>query len=399
MNPRAKRTAGLLLGAALALSAARAQSDEFEAKFRAGAEAMRASRFEEAAADFTQCVKLQPDFAEAHLNLALARFEQGQFEQATQALTRTIQLKSHLRGAHLFLGIARYRLNDLTGAAEALRKETAIDPANGTVWMWLGVVEMADNKPGQAAATLDKAAKLKPNDIDILYHQGRAHMLMSRDIYDRMFHLNPNSWRVHEVLAGAFEQSDRLDDAIKECQAAIKQKPEEPGLHQQLGDIYWKQNNLEQAEVAFAEEIRIDPLNISATYKLAVISLERSKPDVAAKLLKEVLQHYPHSVEAHYELGRALAQTGDSASAIPHFEAVVAQQKKADPDLVKQSYYQLAQSYRRLHRTTEAQTALNNFVQLKQQAEAREQQSLQDKLKRVQAGAPADVPNPREVRQ
>jgi tetratricopeptide (TPR) repeat protein len=380
-----------------------ASAQEFENKFRQGSEAMRRGQFADAAAAFERCTALEPSLAEAFMNLGLARLELGQYEDASKAFTRTAELKPALRGAHLFLGIARYRVNDFTGAVSALRREAEIDPANATVLMWLGAVQLADGKPAQAAADLDKAAQLDPKNVDILYHQGRAHMLISREIYERMYRGDPNSWRVHEVLAEAYAQSDRWGDAVKELEEAIRLKPEEPGLHQQLGDIYWKQNRLDMAEAEFANELKVDPWNVAGIYKLGVISFERSKPEAAAKLLKDVLRYYPNSVEAHYQLGRALAQMGDDQGAVAQFSAVIAQPKKADPDVLKQSYYQLAHGYRKMRKMDEARAAMDSFQRLQKESEARQQQTMDAKLKRARAvaavenGAQEEV-SPKDVR-
>jgi len=381
--------AGAAVFAAMTLSLAIASGQEFESKFKQGSEAMRQGQFGEAAAAFERCTTLEPSFAEAFMNLGLARLELGQYDAASKAFTRTAQLKPALRGAHLFLGITRYRMNDFAGAVAALRREAEMDPQNATVWMWLGVAQLGDGKSEQAAANLDKAAQLDPKNVDILYHQGRAHMLMSREIYERMYRADPNSWRVHEVLAEAYNQSDRWPDAVKEFEEALRLKPNEPGLHQQLGEIYWKQNRLDMAETEFGNELKIDPFNVAAVYKLGVVSLERSKPEAAAKLLKDVLSAYPNSIEAHYQLGRALAQMGDDAGAVTQFSAVVSQPKRADADVLKQSYYQLAHGYRKMHKMDEARAAMDSFQRLQKESEARQQQTMDAKLKR--AGAVAAV--------
>jgi hypothetical protein len=49
---------------------------------------------------------------------------------------------------------------------------------------------------------------------------------------------------------------------------------------------------------------------------------------------------------------------------------------------LRQSYYQLAQLYRRQQKTEESKAALENFMRLKQQADAQQAQRLQDKIKR-----------------
>lgn len=343
---------------------------------------MRNGQLDEAATDFSKAATLNPTFAEAYFNLGLARLQQSRLDDAISALGKSIKLKPRLRGANLFLGIAQYRNNDYPEAITALKHETQIDPTNADAWMWLGVAQLAAGDADGATSTLDKAAALSPNNVDILYHRGRAHMLVSKETYERMYQVDPQSWRIHQVLAQSFVEQERYEEAIHEAQEAIRLKPGEPGLHEELADIYWKQNQLAKAEDEFQGELKIDPESVSSMYKLAVVSIERSKPETSVKLLTEILRKTPHSANAHYQLGRAQAQLGNTADAIQNFSAAVSDSGQSDTETLRQSYYQLAQLYRREQKTEESRAALDAFMRLKQQADAQQAQKLQDKLKR-----------------
>lgn len=361
-----------------------AQPNSFENIFRNGTQAMRSGDLDTAAEDFSQAIKLNPAFAEAYFNLGLVRVQQAHYSEAATSLSRSVELKPNLRGANLFLGIALYRQDQYAKAAAALKHETAIDPSNAQAFMWLGIAQLANGDALAASYSLDKAAQLKPDDVDILYHRGRAHMLVSKDSYEQMYKLAPDSWRVHQVLAQSFAEADRLDDAIAEAQLAIKLKPGEPGLHLALGDLYWRQNKLAEAESEFQNELKADPESSDAMYKLAVVSIERSKADVAAGLLKEVLKHKPHSSDAEYQLGRAEAQMGNVDEAVTNFKGAVADSGSSDTETLRQSYYQLAQLYRRQQKPEESRLALASFMRLKQQADAEQTEHLQDKLRRAE---------------
>jgi tetratricopeptide (TPR) repeat protein len=361
---------------------AQAADPQVRSTFQSGTEAMKLAQWDEAAAAFTQVIKLSPGFAPAYFNLGLVQVQQGHPDAAVETLSRAVALSPKLRGANLFLGIAQYRKNRYPEAIAALKRETVIDPSSAKAFMWLGVAQLAAGQDSAAASSLDKAAVLDPNDVDILYHRGRAHMLLSKDSYEQMYRVAPDSWRIHEVLAQSYAQADRLEDAIKEAQLAIGLRPEEPGLHEELADIYWRQNQLEKAEAEFESELKNDPESLSAMYKLAVVSIERSKADTAAKILAEVLRRSPAYPDAHYQLGRAEAQLGHVADAISNFSAVVAQPAHSDPETVRQSYYQLAQLYRRQQKPEESRAALDSFLKLKQQADVEQSQRLQDKMKR-----------------
>jgi tetratricopeptide (TPR) repeat protein len=358
------------------------QKPQFEKSFQQGTLEMRGGQWNEAAEDFARASAFDRTSAPAFFNLGLARLQQGRVDDALAALNRAVSLAPSLRGANLFLGVARYRKNDFPGAMEALKREIHIDPRNAQALMWLGVVQLGAGDADAASNTLDQAAKLSPGDVDILYHRGRAHMLVSKESYERMYKADPQSWRVHEALAQSFVEADRLEDAAKECEIALQLRPSEPGLHEELGDIYWKQNQLEKAESSFGDELKIDGESLSATYKLAMVSLEHSKPETTVTLLAELLRRAPRYPDARYQLGRAEAQLGQVDAAIGSFSAVVVDQQQAGGDALRQSYYQLAQLYRRAGRPDDSRKALESFMRLKQEADAAEAEKLEHKMKR-----------------
>jgi tetratricopeptide (TPR) repeat protein len=366
-------------------------SPEVEKTFHQGTDEMRGGLLDDAANDFSKVTTLNPSFAEAYFNLGLVRLMQRHPSAAIEPLTTSLKLRPALRGSHLFLGIAYYRTNQYPKAIEALKRETQLDPKSAEALMWLGVVQLADGNALAASAALDKAAELKPGDVDILYHRGRAHMIVSKDSYEQMLHADPSSWRIHEVLGQSYVEADRLEDAIGEYQRAVAAKPEEPGIHEELGDAYWKKGELEKAEASFQDELQVNPESTSAIYKLAVVSLEHSEPEKAQKLLGQVVQMTPHFVDAEYQLGRADAQLGQFDDAIVSFKAAIADCGPTDGDTLRQSYYQLAQAYRRAERPEDSRAALDSFIRLKKQADADEAAKLENKLK---GAAPADGASP-----
>src|SRR5258708_9727916 len=149
--------------------------------FQQASAAMQRGDLNAAGDDFAAATKAAPAFAEAHFNLGLVREEQGRFDEAIVSFQKALALKPRLHGANLFLGIAYFRLNQLDKAFAAIQKKSASYPKDAPAWMWQGVVRLAQDEPEEAAEALDKAATLAPDDMDILYHPGRAHLLGSQN--------------------------------------------------------------------------------------------------------------------------------------------------------------------------------------------------------------------------
>ena len=383
--------AGLLLLAPLAVNAQTppAAHQAVRQAMQQGASAMAAGNFVQAREAFADVTKMEPAFAEAYLNLGLAEERAGQLDEARAALEKAAQLKPALRGPNLFLGIIAYRENRFQDAEAGFLRETKIDPQNPKVFMWLGVCRLAQDDAQGAVAPLDKAYALAPQDVDILYHRGRAYMLVANANYAAMFKLDRDSMRVHQVLAESDALAFRNQDAVNEFELAVKMAPQQPGLHEELGNQYWILGQMDKAAASYREELRIDPRAVSARYKLGSLLVLNQGAEEGVGILKQVLREDPSLVDAHYYLATGLTALERDEDAIREYEQAIA----ADPaaDRAMSSYYKLAQAYRKLHRTQEAQAALVNFQQLRARNRARvEQKAAQIVRKRTEL--PVDDP-------
>jgi len=357
-------------------------------KFQQASEAMRSGNLEAAGDGFTEVVTQAPSFAEGFMNLGLVREEQGRHPDAIAAFQKALQLKPKLRGANLFLGIAQYRSNQLDAALASVRKEAAAYPKDATAWMWVGVVALEKGSSEEASDALDQAAKLAPDNPDIFYHRGRAHLAVSKDSYSRMFQLDPKSWRVRELMAEANADAERHADAIAEYQEAIKLAPSEPRLHEQLGTEYRNAGKMQEAEEAFRKELEIDPSNAVAQYKLGVLLTEKGDAAQGKQAIEAALRARPGLGHADYNLGRAEMLLGNDRAAAEHFEK--ATQTDSDPDVLQQAWYQLGTVFRSMQRTQEAQQAFAMFQKFKDQ----QLELSQKQMKRFQQQGDADAVAP-----
>src|SRR5882757_231801 len=348
--------------------------------FRQASEAMQRGKLNVAGDGFEAAARSAPAFAEAHFNLGLVREEQGRFEVAIASFQKALALKPRLHGANLFLGIAYFRLNQVDKAFAAIQKESISYSKDAPAWMWLGVVRLAQDKPEEAAEALDTAATLAPDDMDILYHRGRAHLLVSKNSYARMFKAGPKSWRVHQVLAQANAEADRHTDAVAEYLAAIKLAPSQPGLHEELGSEYRSLGKVHEAEESFLRELEIAPHSVLAKYELGVLAVEQTDGAKGKELIEAALKEKSDLLHSDYNLGRAEMLLGNDAAAAQHLERATSA-TGSDPEVIEQSWYQLGIVYRHLHRTQDAQKAMATFQRLKD-AEA---ENSQKALKRYEA--------------
>jgi tetratricopeptide (TPR) repeat protein len=358
----------LMMGNSVCASAQSPADGSLQQAMQQGSQAMTSGDFAAAVTAYSTVTHQQPDLAEGHFNLGLALFQGGRLDDARPELAQALALKQGLRGANLFLGLIDYRENKFKDAEMRLERETALDAHNAKALMWLGVCRLAEDNPQGAIAALDKAYAIDPHDVDILYHRGRAYFQVANASYAAMFQLNRDSVRVHQVLAEAYAQATRNQQAIAELEMAVKIAPHQPGLHEELADQYWVVGDLDKATAAYHEELTIDPYATSSKYKLGSLLVLSQNPAEGVGLLQDALHADPSLIDAHYYLGVGLAAIEKPKEAIGEFNQAISADPKNDRAI--SAYFRLAQVYRKLHENDEAQAAMQNFLQLRAESRA-----------------------------
>lgn len=365
------------------------QAQQWELYFQRGTQEFQAAQFAEAEKDFREVIRLRPAFAPGYLNLGLTVASEQKPQESVELLEHAIKLDPNLRGAQLFAGIGEYRLGRYAEAVEHLKKAAAVSPKDPQAWMWIGIVDLVLGHPQPAAAALDKAAELDPKNVDIMYHRGRAHMELSKDIYDSMLKSDPGSWRIHQVLAQSYDEQGNYSQAVSEYKQTIQIAPREGGLHESLGDDEWQLNNLDNARTAYEQEAAIDPDNASALYKLGAILVEQSHPDQAIPFFKRALALNSGMYQARFWLGRAEQALDLDADAVKDFQDA-ANFTSVDDATAETAWYHLAQLYRKLDLKEEEQAAMQKFKELHFKSDAEKSRRLNEK-KEHQLGREADA--------
>jgi tetratricopeptide (TPR) repeat protein len=354
------------------------QVEAWQESFQRGVQELQAGQFADAEKDFRQAVQRNSTFAPAYLNLGLTVAQEKRPQEAIELLNRAIALNPALRGAQLFAGIEEYKLGHYAPAAAHLKKTVAAYPKDAQGWMWLGIVELAQGQARDAAAALDKAADLDAKNVDIMYHRGRAHMELSKDIYNGMMKAAPDSWRVHEVLARSYDEQGNSTQAVLEYKHAIANAPGEVGLNESLGDDEWQLNDLDAARSAYEQETVIDPNNTNAIYKLGAVLVEQSLPEQAIPLFKKALAMNSGMYQANFWLGRAEQAMNLDEDAVNDFARAVSF-PGVDSSTAETAWYHLAQLYRKLKEKDKEEAAMERFRDLRAKSDADKSQLLNEK--------------------
>jgi choline-sulfatase len=81
----------------------------------------------------------------------------------------------------------------------------------------------------------------------------------ARAEFERLLGFAPKNYRAHFGLGLLDENAGRLDDALRDFQAAINSRPDAPEAHDRLGEIYVKEDDSRDAAREFRCALRLNP--------------------------------------------------------------------------------------------------------------------------------------------
>jgi tetratricopeptide (TPR) repeat protein len=175
------------------------------------------------------------------------------------------------------------------------------------------------------------------------------------------------------------EGMKNYDGALLEYKKAVELAPQQPGTHYLLGNAYWSIQMWDPATEQFRAELANDPANCNAQWKLGNIMLEqRQDPAESLAQVEKALAMCPNLAAARLDRGRALLRLDRNEEAIRELRIA----EKADP-AEPSTHFLLAQALRATGNPREAQSEMETFSKLEENARAktaeRAKQLLQEK--------------------
>ena len=120
-------------------------------------------KIEEAAAHYTEALRIKPNYAEAHNNLGLLLARQGKLEEASAHYTQALRIKPNYAEAHNDLGNLLAKEGKLEEASAHYTQALRIKPDYAEAHNNLGVLLAKEGKIEEASAHYTQALRIKPD--------------------------------------------------------------------------------------------------------------------------------------------------------------------------------------------------------------------------------------------
>ncbi len=195
--------------------------------------------------------EIDPKRAESYLFTGLVLHDAERYEDAVDSFLDGIEVKPSLPNLHFHLGAALDKLNQFDEMVQAMRKTIELDAKHANALNYLGYT-YADK-----GIELDQAV----------------------DLIRRALVIRPNDGYFIDSLAWAYYKKGMLQDALDLLQKAVLSIPDDPTIHEHLGEVHLRSNQSELARKAWERSLALNPENddLIARFKAAGFGTPETK--------------------------------------------------------------------------------------------------------------------------
>lgn len=256
---------------------------------------------DEARAEYTRTIAIDPKMSEAYLNLGMLLLDKPDNAAAVAPLRKAVELLPAQSRPRYLLAVAQDRSGDQAGAAESFEALIHLDPNDITAIDYLGAAALRQGKPAEAETRFRHALEVQPNSTE-----ARRGLALSLDAqkkseaagaYREYLELTPGDSEARARLVhllveqkendAAIAELDRLDagkqptveslklradvqiagkkwdDSIATLQKAVALAPSDAQLHGGLGRIYLQKRDFAAAEKELRTALHLDGKNLN----------------------------------------------------------------------------------------------------------------------------------------
>jgi tetratricopeptide (TPR) repeat protein len=167
----------------------------------------QAGRYDEAIAQFTESIRINPNYTKPYEGMGRAFMKQAKYDDAIACFNQELRLKPDHSGAHYYIGVALQKQGKIEQAVEEWKKELQINPDFPEALSNLGVAMLASAKRSEDGTEIGKLNEA----VDYL----------SKAVAAR-----PDWPEAHYLLGGAFYRQGKPELAVRECLEAVTLKPD-----------------------------------------------------------------------------------------------------------------------------------------------------------------------------
>ena len=262
-----------------------------------------------------KAIDKDPKNYQAWFDLGFVLNHLGRVEDSIHAYRQSVAAKPEVFETNLNLGLMLVRFNS-PEAERYLRAATGLKPTDhveeGQARAWLALAHLLENtKPEDALAAYRKASELTPKDPEPhlsagLLQERQKGFSAAEAEYKQVLAVDPHSTEAAIGLTNLYMKSGRLGEAEPLLRRLATERPDDAGIHLQLGRVLAAQSKKDDAITEIRTALKLAPADSDAQREIADLYSSAGKNDLAENTYRALVTTQPKDPELHRGLGQAL---------------------------------------------------------------------------------------------
>jgi tetratricopeptide (TPR) repeat protein len=247
-----------------------------------------------------------PEVMYARARLLLA---QGKNSDAQQILKELTDIAPKYAPAFYYLGLTYADSGDFAKATDQLRTAARLAPSEPQTYMMLGNIDLKQGYYPAAIEESEHALNYAPDYVpalllkgDALYGAGREQE--ASEVFRRLSQLAPQNSIVHERLGQLAAKRNDLNTATREFEAALRLDPSRVQVLNNLAVALWQTKGPQAALDRVRMQIKLQPANVDFHVLLATLLIKNHQPELAAQDLRTAVEKNPNAAGLYFILAQ-----------------------------------------------------------------------------------------------
>ncbi len=231
---------------------------------------------------------------EGYLFTGSAYLGSGQYADAEQEFFQAVTLNPRSPAGFINLGLTYEKMGKDSSAAEFYKRAVAADPSSELAKRSLAGVYHRRDRIKELADLVVAEIKKNPRAAWAYIEYGYVHEVLKEysiavEQYELAFQADSTNPEPIFLEANCFLNADMRLEAAEQYQRFLKYVPNSIEAHANLGQIYARQNKLDQALSQFQMVANAQPNNPAGYFNLASLNLQMGNFDKAEELLNRTV--------------------------------------------------------------------------------------------------------------
>lgn len=283
--------------------------------------------------ELSRTLELQSDNYAAQADIATLLIASGQLNAAQEHARLLLDRQPRDPQSHIVQAKLLSTQDDLAGAIREVRKAIELAPNRGDSYLSLAVLQMKTGQDADAEPNFKKAAELDPQSINPQLALGSFYQAVNRFSeaeaqFRRAAQIDAKSTEPRAALVRLLMAQGSKDQAETVLQQAKQDFPDNSAGYRMLGDFYFATGDSDQALAEYGSLYAAHPADLQVKKNYIQLLIIKNRLPEAAKLNDEILQSNGNDTEGLIYRGQIQLQQGRAADSANTLETAI----KNDPD-------------------------------------------------------------------